>query len=329
MPKIDKTLLEKYGNLNWNKLLRKDLGEYNLDEAKPIFDRIKDVFDSLLKNPALENISQNFTNQISSELTKFLQLSENVVNSFQNTNERPQWIEKIRNQEHSIIVSLGHYFNYLTNIDPSKNEELKRYIVEAGNKVKELGDKLKTVDELVEGARKTAQKAEIQSFGSFFGDCAKDNKVKAIVAFWLMMVSIIATMLLSIGYLQNIHFIKEGDMTIWENLLNVINSQNIIIKIVIISLAGYLIAHFSKVYSAEKHLYVINTQRQNALNSHRQILKSIQSTGSENDLETANAILLQVTRAIFDNQDTGYLKDANSPTAPMNQILEITKTVKK
>ncbi len=329
MPKIEDALLEQYKELNWNKLLRKDLGEYNLEEAKPIFDRIKNIFDSLLNNPALEDTSQNYINQIESELTKFLRLCNKIVQSFQNTHEKPQWIEQIRNQEYSIISQLGGLFNYFSIIDPSKGKELKKYIQDASQKVQELDDKLKTVDELVEGAKQTAKKAEVQSFGTFFGDCATQNKSKARTAFWLMIGSIIFALLLSIIYLQDIAFIENQEMNFWENLFSTVNTQNLIIKIVVITLAGYLIAHFSKVYSAESHLYVINTQRQNALNSHRQILKSVQSTEGENDLETENAILLQVTRAIFDNQDTGYLKDSHNPTAPVNQILEITKTAKK
>lgn len=329
MPKINEDLLTKYKNINWNALLRKDLGEYNLEEVKPVFERIKNIFDSLINNPALENASQGFVNQIDSELKKFLQLSIRILTAFQNTKEKPQWITEITNEEYSIVTALGNLFNYFNIIDPSKGKELKKYIQEANEKTKELEDKLKTVDELLEGAKQTAKKVEVQSFGNFFEKSATENKTKANRAFMLMISSIIFTLILSIIYLQDITFIMDDKMKFWENLLSTVNSQNLIIKVAIITLLGYLIAHFSKVYSAESHLYVINTQRQNALNSHRQILKSVQSTEGDNDLETENAILLQVTRAIFDNQDTGYLKDSNNPTAPVNQILEITKTGRK
>ncbi len=96
-----------------------------------------------------------------------------------------------------------------------------------------------------------------------------------------------------------------------------------------LSLGGYLIAHFAKVYSAEKHLYNINVQRQNALNSHKQILDSVIATESENEKEIRNAILLELTRSIFQNQETGYLKGNTNSTMPTNQIIEISKTLTK
>ena len=96
-----------------------------------------------------------------------------------------------------------------------------------------------------------------------------------------------------------------------------------------ISLGFYLIAHFSKIHSAEKHLYNINTQKQNALESHQQILQSIAPTESENEKEIRNAILLELTRAIFDPKDTGYSKTNNQISSPTSQIVEISKSIPK
>lgn len=143
-----------------------------------------------------------------------------------------------------------------------------------------------------------------------------------------MIGAIVLTFGISIFYLRDISFVTVEGANFWSNLFNTINTQNIIIKFVVLSLGGYLISHFSKVYSAEKHLYNLNIQRQNALNSHKQILDSIVSTESENDKEIRNAILLELTRAIFENKDTGYLKGSHNPTST-NQIIEISKTLTK
>ena len=111
-------------------------------------------------------------------------------------------------------------------------------------------------------------------------------------------------------------------------LLNTINSQNIIIKFIILSLWWYLISYFLNTNLTEKHLYNLNIQRQNALNSHKQILDSIIATQSENEKEIRNAILLELTRAIFDTKETWYLKSWWQWQAT-NQIIEITKTLSK
>jgi hypothetical protein len=79
-------------------------------------------------------------------------------------------------------------------------------------------------------------------------------------------------------------------------------------KFFILSVGFYLANHFARRFYAEKHLYNLNTQRQNALNSHKKILDSVQATDSENEKEIRNAILLELTKAIFENKDTGYIK---------------------
>lgn len=87
-------------------------------------------------------------------------------------------------------------------------------------------------------------------------------------------------------------------------------------------------SYFSNTNLTEKHLYNLNIQRQNALNSHKQILDSIIATQSENEKEIRNAILLELTRAIFDIKETWYLKSWWQWQAT-NQIIEITKTLSK
>lgn len=325
---IDQNLLDSYRDLNWNQLLRKDLGEYSLEEAKPIFERIKNIFDLVINNSELNNFSQNAQSQIQNKLQDFMGFCNQIVNSFQNTSERNSWMDRVKQQESELINVIGNYFAYFSIIDPSKDRELKKYITEADEKVKELDEKLKSVDDLIEGAKRTAQKAEAQSFGDFFGDTSKENKERAQQAFWLMFLSVAVTAGASFLFLHNFEF-DNKDGNFWGNFLETIYSQNLLLKIIFVSLGGFVIAHFSKVYSAEMHLYVLNIQRQNALNSHKQILNSVQATSSDNDLETQNAILLQVTKAIFDNQITGYLKDQSNPAMPSGQILEITKTLQK
>ena len=74
-----------------------------------------------------------------------------------------------------------------------------------------------------------------------------------------------------------------------------------------------------KNYSAQKHLEVINTHRQNALETFDTFV-----TAAGDNRETRDAVLLAATDAIFDANQTGYLSTkATGPDSrsPAQQII--------
>src|SRR3989344_5445924 len=99
---------EEYKKIDWNKLLRKDLGEYSLEVTRPNFDRIKSIFDEILNYPNLDQLSDNFKNQIQGDLNTFIAFTNQVINNFQNTGERQSWIDQIKNKEFEIYQNLSH-----------------------------------------------------------------------------------------------------------------------------------------------------------------------------------------------------------------------------
>lgn len=320
---------EEYKKIDWNKLLRKDLGEYSLEITKPNLNRIKSIFDEVLHYPNLDQLSDQFKNQIQSQINSFVQFANQVINSFQNTSDRQNWINNIKNKEFEVYQQLSTVYRYIKDFDPGRDEKLKDVIKKSEERIKKLNEDLSKTETLLQEAQKKAVQSEIIDYGNFFGSEAGKNERTAMLNRYLMFGSILLTGILSIIFLQNIKFVSSEEVTFFENILQAINAQNILIKFVLLSLGGYLIAHFSKAYSTEKNLYNLNIQRQNALNSHKQILDSVVATESENEKEIRNAILLELTRAIFANHETGYLKGSKDNPNPTNQIVEITKSITK
>jgi len=320
---------EEYKKIDWNKLLRKDLGEYSLEVTRPNFDRIKSIFDEILNYPNLDQLSDNFKNQIQGDLNTFIAFTNQVINNFQNTGERQSWIDQIKNKEFEIYQNLSHVYRYIKDFDPGRDERLKEVIKKSEERIKKLNEDLSKTETLLQQAQKNAVQSEVMEYGNFFGNEALKNEITAKINRRLMFISVALTATLSIVFLQNISFISSEKLTFFENILQTVNTQNILIKFVLLSLGGYLISHFSKVHSTEKNLYNLNIQRQNALNSHKQILDSIVATESENEKEIRNAILLELTKAIFANHETGYLKGSKGNPGPSSQILEITKSITK
>ena len=74
-----------------------------------------------------------------------------------------------------------------------------------------------------------------------------------------------------------------------------------------------------KNYTAQKHLEVINTHRQNALETFDTFVAA-----AEGNRETRDAVLLSATEAIFDANQTGYLSAKGSGAdskSPIQQVI--------
>ena len=318
---------KQYDAINWTQLLRKDLWEYSLEDSQQQLERIKSIFDDILNYPYIENLSASFTNQVQSQLQNFVNFSNQIINNFKDTTQRQTWLDNIKNKEYEVFQNLSPVYNYIQTFDPSKDEKLKELVKSSEDRIKKLNIDLTKTEKLLNEAQKKATESEILEYWNFFWTEWGKNKTNASINFYLMLTSIVFTFILSILFLQWVGFVSDENTGFWGNLLNTINTQNILIKFVVLSLGGYLISHFSRVYSAEKHLYNLNIQRQNALNSHKQILDSVISTESENEKEIRNAILLELTKAIFESKDTWYLKWMQNPN-PTNQIVEVSKTLR-
>jgi len=58
---INQEILKQYKNIDWDKLLRKDLGQTGeLNEVKQNFDRIKSIFDKIISYEVLLNEVPNY-----------------------------------------------------------------------------------------------------------------------------------------------------------------------------------------------------------------------------------------------------------------------------
>jgi hypothetical protein len=347
---IKQEIIDKYKNLDWQKLLRKNLGEagelnsieQNLQRIKTIIDRIFSYQLTLEQIPNYERTFENVLNNLIQEL------NSQIIDNYSDVNQKESKLAFVRQKEESIISQLNPVLTYLQFADPANDVRQK----DLEKKSKQLEDNLKTVDELTKKVKKSvdisgtiAEGQEVKLYGKEFERMAEGefatkevkffrwpifylkkysflgNKQKANRNSFGMFSSLIFTALMACIFVFGKHLVIEGDGTFFQKLWNTILEQNVLLKLVIISAGGYLVAHFSRNYSAEMNMYYVNKHRQLTLNSHQRILDSVRGTESNNDAETKNAILLQVTRTMFDVQETGYLKNGTSPV-PTTQIIE-------
>lgn len=324
---MNQNLINEYHKLDWNKLARKDLGEHSLEIVKVSLNGIKEIFDNILEYKDFELMPQIYLQSVENSLRSFLDLSKRILH-FSNLSEKEQLIQQVRSLEGEVYTNVSAVLGYIEWKDPLKNKTNKKAVKEVSNIIDELSEKSSKIEELLNKAQIVATKGETLKYGDFFGSEATANSTAANWSFWLMITSIFLTGFLAIVILESATF-ELFENNKWSDIVHYINSQNLLIKFVLISLCVYMIAHFSKTHSSEKHLYNINIQKQNALNSYEQILDSVTATESENDKEIRNSILLELTRAIFEAKDTGYLKGGNHNASPVSQIVEVGKNITK
>jgi len=324
---IQQSILDRYNNLDWGNLLRGDLGDAGkLDEVKPNLDRIKNVFEKILQYQTTLAEVPNYEKNIESAINNFINGCSQILGpSYTNVTERPSKITYVRQLEENVLSQLGAVFSYLQFVDPTnetKQNELQK-------RLKEVDSLTKKVEKSLEVSSKVAQKQEVVEYGNYFGDMAENTNAKrAKINQIAIYISLFLTAFLACVFVWGEEFVSfsNQELSIFKIIWNTIISQNVLLKIIVVSVGGYLVAHFSRNYSAEMNMYYLNKHRQNALNSHDRILESISKTEkTENYIETHNAILIQITKTIFDVQETGYLKSVSNPV-PSSQIIETVRT---
>lgn len=102
-----------------------------------------------------------------------------------------------------------------------------------------------------------------------------------------------------------------------------VNIAHIIIKLTFVSISIILLTFMLRQFLINKHLATLNNHRQNALNSY-QLFADVSS--SEKD--TRNALLLQLSKTIYEQGRSGYLSDKNIKT-DSTSVLELFKLMQK
>lgn len=183
-------------------------------------------------------------------------------------------------------------------------KKLKENKIKSDEIISELDSKLKTANE-------TLEKIGVSKYADIFRKESDDYDKKALG--WLIASIVILILILGVSIYSYFN-ITESEKT------SVI-LQYSISKIVVLSALFYALSISNKNYKAHRHNVVMNKHRHNALRTFTTFTE-----GAGDDIQTKNAVLLEATRTIFSNQQTGYLSQEKD-TEPSNKIIEIIKSV--
>ena len=175
---------------------------------------------------------------------------------------------------------------------------------------KKLTEKQEETDQLILKLQNQLTEKPISQYKAIFADQAEQYRKGA--RFWLKM-AVGATAAFGITFVLLSKFLGSGGPELTGSL------QNLFTKGFVLSPIYVWLNRSIKNYTAQKHLEVINTHRQNALETFDTFVAA-----AEGNRETRDAVLLSATDAIFDANQTGYLAaKSSSPDgrSPVQQII--------
>ena len=216
-------------------------------------------------------------------------------------------IEKIENRVETILASVEE--RYDTTIS-EKTEKLQTLGEEAQQKEEKRQE---SFDQLYIQLQNQLTEKPISQYKAIFETQAKKHREDA--RFWMWM-AVAATAGFALVFVLLSIFLKSDGTETAEIL------QNLFTKGFLLSPIYVWLNRSLKNHTAQKHLEVINTHRQKALETFDTFVAA-----AEGNRETRDAVLLAATKAIFDANQSGYLSTKTSGSDSASPVQQIIKEV--
>lgn len=172
----------------------------------------------------------------------------------------------------------------------------------------EVGRLLQEAQSALQGIQEASATAGVAAFAEIFRNQAADHQRRS--RFWLGLSGVgtfgVAYLLWwTVEHLVDPAFGDTGEIV-----------QVAVARILILFVAAGFLYQLFRQFAIQKHLFTLNKHRENSMSSFRAFYESTE------DAATRDAVLIQVTKAIFEAGDTGYVhRDVGSGTIEVTQLL--------
>jgi hypothetical protein len=317
-------------------LQRLELNHLSFKEAEPILRRYLNIFDELRKISLSTTpfaVLQGCLNQIDlalNSLTAIRNFNPAQYHATQLQATRQNLENSLWNQWDNCWSTIAAIVSYgtRTDLDISSYEQRVRAVLdettnESRSKLETLNEMLLRAqqdsgsaklasDQMLATIRETVADVGIVKQAKYFRDEATHQRNLSRI--WLGATIASAIVTLAFGLSTPLIYPNAGVDT-------GAGLQEAIAKVLAFSVLSFLVFIFGRNYRATQHNVVVNRHRQNALATFEAFV------GATTDEITKNAVLLKVTEAIFNPEQTGYLSK-EVPDSRTSQILEIIKGAK-
>ncbi|MCG9128574.1 hypothetical protein JT359_13325 [Candidatus Poribacteria bacterium] len=348
---IDALKRINFNNDNLENLIRPDLSDKRLsfESVYPELEVTYKMLVEILTSPrnALVSLSSVNVQQLKNHVLKSYDMTKKIIDfgiGTENENIREQhddlsqeindFCNEVKNSLLQVVAYLSSRNVEQLRVEFKKTvtdaeEDLKKVISDEVDKLQQIGGEINEQQaEVLQKSEEKFQEIEethlkyqnqltekpISQYKEIFAEQSKKHRNMAWV--WLGVTSVLALGFCYIFWwlltdLQSAVSSANQFFTIFSNLFA---------KGFFLSLILLLLNRSIKNFAAEKHLEVVNTHRQNALETFDTFVAA-----AEGNRETRDAVLLAATKAIFDANQSGYLsaKSSSSDTAsPVQQIIK-------
>ena len=216
-------------------------------------------------------------------------------------------VEQLEDRRNAVLANVEERLNTTISTETEKLQKLGEEAQQSEEKRQE------DFDQLYIQLQNQLTEKPISQYKTIFNEQAKKHRRNAWI--WLGV-----TGLLTIVF-GGIFWWLLKDLVPAANQLSTALS-NLFTKGFFISLIFFLLNRSIKNYTAEKHLEVINTHRQNALETVDPFLDA-----TKENRDTRDQILLAATKTIYDANQSGYLSTKISGSDTANPVQQIIKEV--
>lgn len=319
-----KTKLETLSEFQIEDLVREnDLGsQLSFKDAEPTILRTIELFNRT-KTVNLEdvpyNLLNNFNSQLDNATQRFTQFRDFNANQNNPVNQRNNLVNQFENQFDAYyqyilpILTVGLLSGNDLSVQQAKIDQLTSELEKKTKETEEKGaEYLKQLEETLKSAEEAAAKVGVSRHSQIFKTESIEHEEQAKTWLKWTVGILIAIVIVSAVF---IFLFPDSDSTSAEII------QFSITKIVILSALFYGLSICNRNYKAHRHNVTLNKHRQNALSTFETFAKA-----AGTDIQTKNAVLIEVTHTIFSNQQTGYLSSERDNDSS-NKIVEIIKNV--
>ena len=321
-------------DLNLGSLKRSELSEagFSFESVHQDLLIVHNMLQEILASPRewLLYLSREVVRNLNRHLPQFY-ANVRKIEDFEISGETPRdthsgLLQEVSEFCDSAKEPLGRILAYLSSRKVGQLEtNVKTTVAEAEDQLNNLMNRVNKIGKVAEANEATRQKkfeeleiaiqnqlAEkpISQYKSIFQEQAIEHHKNA--RFWLGMAGV-ATGAFVVAFVLLTIFVKFESTELAGTL------QNLFTKGFLLSPIYVWLNRSIKNHTAQKHLEVINTHRQNALETFDTFV-----TAAGDNRETRDAVLLSATDAIFDANQTGYLSTKGSGSdnrSPIQQVI--------
>lgn len=320
------TALSELHQLKAADLVREEtLGrDLNFTAGVPYFERLLKLYRDL-HDSSLDGLSHSALSQLRTHAEQALTLLKQVVN-FEVTQHsspvqvRDTLINQIRDayDGHFQVVEphIAYAIRKGTDFEALEREarETVTEIKKAAGELKSQSDEtMREMQSVLKSVREAAAQVGVAQHATHFKDQAVEHRKDA--RRWLWTSAVLA--LLGILTLFGLFVWPFHPEVTFENTAQVIYA--VASRVLVFSVIYYAILWAARNFMAQRHNYIVNKHRQNALSTFETFVKA---AGDDQDVK--NSVLLQAAQSIYGPQASGYIVKESVPAPPTN-IVEIVK----